>query len=82
MIPTSLQSLADNKPLMEAVKAEILKQFEAPSDGKELEALSNEQLGEFLRARLTGVKAVEVAFREIARHTSAPPQQDRVNRGR
>ena len=82
MNPSTLQGIADNKPLLEAVKAEILKQFEAPSEGKGLEALSNEHLGEFLRARLTGIKAIDLAFKEIARHATAPPQQERVNRGR
>lgn len=68
MPPSILSVIADNQALLDAVKAEILKQFDLPSDFLGADTVSDNQLGQFLRARLSGVKAVENAFREIARY--------------
>lgn len=60
-----LSLIADNQPLMDAVKAEILKQFEV--DLSQKLDLDNQRLGEVTRATILGQVNVELAFRNIAK---------------
>ena len=76
-----LQGLADNPPLMEAVRAEILRQFVLQTELKD-ENVSDELLGQMLRARLTGTKIVEQAFKEIGKYKSLPKEVERINPAR
>lgn len=59
-----LKILADNQPLLEAVRSKVLEQFS-------VDLLSwqqpNEILGQQVRARLEGISKVEEAFKQIAR---------------
>ena len=63
-----LKLLADNPPLLDAVKTKIVQQFDTPN--LEL-SLTNEQLGERVRARLDGLRRVEEGFAQIARLKTA-----------
>ena len=60
-----LRQLADNEPLLEAVKEEVLKSFRLPLDFRN--DAPNELLGQQYRARIEGAKLVESAFDLIAR---------------
>lgn len=57
-----LSNVADNKELLEAVREVFLKQFSIDGLGAEV---SDELLGQAVRARLVGVKGVEAAIKEI-----------------
>jgi len=59
-----LKSLADNHELFEAVKNKITSKFTIEMNG--YEDVSNEHIGQVIRARIDGRKLVEEAFREIA----------------
>ena len=76
MTDKTLQGLADNATLTEAVKQLILKQFaEVPyADGA-----SDELLGQLTRARMVGRQKVEAAFRELESHKSTPSVIDKDN---
>lgn len=75
-----LAILADNPALIEAVKKILLKQFELP------QALgagtSDEVLGQYFRAKMTGTKAIEEAFKEIMQYKTTPDKLERTNPGR
>lgn len=72
-----LKSLADNQALFDAVKAALVKKF----DTGDLyhQDITNEMLGQQVRARLEGLACVEELFREIARMKTGQPAQNRVN---
>ena len=74
-----LQPLADNQALLTAVKELILKQFSTDSL---VVTDSDELLGQMVRARIVGIKAVENAFKEIERYKSTQPQVDKTNPAR
>lgn len=58
-----LTVLADNPALIDAVKAVLTKQFDSsPVMGVDT---SDVVLGQFLRARMAGLKAIDDAFKEI-----------------
>lgn len=59
-----LKTLADNKALMETVKAHILEQFKDDNTQPER---SDQLLGQIYRAQLLGRATVEAAFQEIER---------------
>lgn len=59
-----LKILADNPALMEAVRKVIEDEFETPAFNDEI---SNELLGQVVRAKMKGLEAVETAFSKIAR---------------
>lgn len=72
-----LKTVANNQALLEALKSHLLKQFEAPTTFKDLPAsTSDELLGQFLRARIAGINAVEDAFREISQLKMTPKPVD------
>lgn len=60
-----LKTLADNPQLLEAVKKTMLSKFEF---GQLDSNTSTEKLGEYVKARLQGIKMVEEAFAEIELH--------------
>lgn len=75
-----LSVLADNPALMEAVKTLLIKHFEgAPIITPET---SDELLGQFLRAKTSGIKALEEGFKEIAQYKTVSNKQARVNPAR
>ena len=64
--PSSILTvIADNPSLLAAVKQTILKQFNVDIIDP---TLPIEQIGQRVLARLEGVKAVELAFKEIANY--------------
>lgn len=74
-----LKGLADNGALMEAVKELLLKQFSVDN----LTATQADiELGQMVRARLVGIKAVEDAFREIRQYQSNPTRGEKQNPAR
>jgi hypothetical protein len=61
-----LKIIADNKVLLEALKEVFFKQFELK--GSVTTTLSNDAIGQVVRARLDGLKLLESGFRELERH--------------
>lgn len=74
------KSFADNPAMMAAVKSKILEKLELSA--VKLEGLDDKRLGEAVRARITGVKAVEDAFSEIEKFKSPVPVPERINGAR
>ncbi len=58
-----LKGIADNPALMDELKKLLVDEFETSDE--EVDAFNNERLGERVRARLTGVQAIEKAFSKI-----------------
>ncbi len=79
-MPEILKTLADNPALFEAVKSVLLKQF-TTSEG-EVEAFTDEQLGQRVRARIVGTQAVENAFKEIKSYKTPEPIPPKINEAR
>ncbi len=75
-----LSTLADNPALMDAVKLLVTKQFEAMPDLSKNP--SDELLGQFLRAHVTGLKAIDDAWKELAQYKTTPDKEQRVNPAR
>lgn len=63
-----LVNIADNAELFKAVKETVLEQF---AETPYAEGASDELLGQLTRARISGIKRVESAFREIESFKSA-----------
>lgn len=61
-----LTAFADNPALMDAVKELVAKQFEAMPDLSKNP--SDELLGQFLRAHVTGLEAIDKAWKELAQY--------------
>ena len=70
-----LKTVADNQALTEALKEVILKQFDEESVST---SLNNESLGQVTRARLDGIKKVNLAFIEIGKYKTVKeiPKED------
>lgn len=79
-----LKAIADNPALFDAVKQTILKEFDGSP--RDLAAwnkdASNELLGQITRARVDGIRLVEDAFKEIAKHKSIPDAPAKRNEAR
>ena len=71
-----LKILADNKELTAAVREVIEKCF---STDQLTSDLADIELGQMVRARLVGLKAVNEAFAEIARHASVREVEEKHN---
>ena len=71
-----LANLANNPELLKAVKEVFLERFSI--DGLTANA-SDELLGQAVRARLVGIKAVEDACREIESYKTAPQATEKDN---
>lgn len=75
-----LSVFADNPALMDAVKAVLLKQFDIPDTLGV--GTSDEVLGQYYRAKISGTKAVEQAFTEFAQYKTGVERPVRENPGR
>ncbi len=74
-----LKGIADNPALMEELKKLLMDEFVTPT----LEmGYSNERLGEMVKARLTGVSAIERAFRKIMEYKTLEPKVEGKHPGR
>lgn len=78
-----LKIVADNQALTDALKVVILKQFDLStiSISKAPEA-SDELIGQWVRAQIRGLQAVEEAFREIAQYKTVEGRTETHNRAR
>lgn len=74
-----LRTFADNEAVMAAVRELLEKQFSTDN----LEATDSDiLLGQMVRAKLVGLKAIEDAFREIAKYKTVDKSSGKVNPGR
>ena len=71
-----LSLIADNPSLTEAVKAVIAKYF---STDKLTSDLADIELGQMVRARLVGLRALDEAFKEIAQHKTLSKVEKKEN---
>ena len=75
-----LKVLADNPPLLDEVKRVLLEQFTYES--KLHVGMTNEELGEVVRASLVGIKKVEDAFKVVAQYKSEERKPEPLNPAR
>jgi hypothetical protein len=74
-----LKMLADNPALLTETRKVITNEF---ADSSLELNLTNEQLGERTRARMTGLEAVDRAFKKILLYQTVEPRPMGVNRAR
>ena len=74
-----LSIVANNPALIEAVKRAIKAEFEITSFKDEV---SDEQIGQVVRAQMKGLEAVDRAFTEITRYKTIPTATTTVNPAR
>lgn len=74
-----LSSLANNPPLLAAVKELLLTQFSLTDIDT---TVPNEVMGQIVRARVDGRAAVEKAFKEIERYRSVRAPKEQSNPAR
>jgi len=78
-----LKSIADNPALLNALKEVIEKRFKPEYfKGNSFYEVSDEQLGQIMRASLWGLKRIEEAFAEIEKNKSTPEIPEKINRAR
>ena len=68
-----LRVIANDQALKDVLRELLLKQFEPPKALTDLSA-TDETLGQATRARLTGLIAIEGAFREIEKYRTVRPE--------
>lgn len=74
-----LKVIADNPPLMEAVKKVIMVKFSLETLGTNY---PNEILGQLTRSRLEGRELVELAFKDIANYKTVEIKPQGANPAR
>jgi len=74
------KAIADNSPLMAALKARFLEEFAIEHMSID-NPLDNEGLGELVRSRLEGIAKVEKVFKDIAGYQSTPAVGEKINPG-
>lgn len=74
-----LKGIADNPALMEELKKLFLEEFQTP--GMDVH-LSNESLGEMVKARLMGVSAIENVFSKILEYKTPGEKVEGKHPGR
>lgn len=79
MEPNILKIIADNPALLESLSNLLKAEFAESPD--EL-GFSNERLGERARARLTGLEAIDRAFKKILLYQTVVPKPPGVNKAR
>lgn len=80
--PDILKVIADNPALFEAVKQEVLKKFAIDTGSISVDQMTNEHMGEFLRARVAGIELVLAAFKEISHHRTVAEKKEGKNPAR
>ena len=76
-----LSVLADNPALQEALKGLLVKHFEAATPTLR-DDTSDVALGQFLRSKIAGLKAVDEALKEITQYKTLPTTPPRENPAR
>ena len=71
----ALTSLANNPPMMEALKEALLKEFRQIDSDAEYDDV---RLGQMYRARIVGVEVVDSVFKRVARLKSGGEKEPRV----
>jgi hypothetical protein len=74
-----LKGIADNPALIDELKKLFMEEFE--SDPIEVD-FSNERLGELVKARLMGKRAVEAVFSKIMENKTLQPKMEGKHPGR
>lgn len=74
-----LKTIADNESLFNEVKGVVLREFELCDID---DRMGDEILGQQTRARLTGIKLVESAFKKIAKYKTVPEQPKKIMQAR
>lgn len=77
-----LRGLADNPALFDAVKKLLLDKFALDHINTNSWDATDEALGQSVRAKLEGKRAVEIAFAEIAAYRSVKPPPQGENPAR
>lgn len=74
-----LKGIADNPVLMEELKKLFIEEFDLPM----LPAnMPNEQLGEIVRANISGRRAIEIVFNKILEYRTPLPKTEGKHPGR
>ncbi len=83
-MPDSIfKSIADNDALLKALRELLERQFSPEVDLKDLARdASDEILGQFLRARIAGMNAIDRSFKEINQYKSVQPVPEARNPAR
>lgn len=79
---TILKGIADNPALSKAVREVLEKHFSLDEALLGNESLTNEYLGQVVRARLEGLKLIDASFKEIDRYKTVTNQPRTINRAR
>lgn len=79
MSPEILKLLADNPALTDAVREVIERHFNADVIS---ERMTNEEIGQITRARVSGLEKVAAAFKDIERFRSVPDRPEGRNPAR
>lgn len=74
-----LRAIADNPALTSALTKLLEEACTVPFDHTNL---TNEQIGERVRAQLVGLQAIKDVFKKIASYKSVPVRPEPVNRAR
>lgn len=74
-----LKNIADNPALLEALRKTLEKQFSLDNIDT---SLTNDQMGEVVRARVDGLKMLDLAFKEIKRFKSVETKPAKINEAR
>lgn len=78
-----LKAIADNPALSEALQTLFLKHFSISAGQKEIPlGITDENLGQFFRARITGMDVVNKVFAEIARYKTGAEPEKKINEAR
>jgi hypothetical protein len=78
-----LSIIADNKPLFDAVKSTVEAQFDVTTTGlSAIEGLTDEVVGQKVRAQILGYRAVQEAFKEIELYKTPGKKPEMVNPAR
>ncbi len=81
MFDPILKILADNPGLLEATKQALLDEFKVSETTLDSN-YDDVRLGQIFRARLIAIRAIEEAFRKIAKEKSRDPVQPKFNEAR
>jgi hypothetical protein len=75
-----LRLIADNQALLDCLKELLLSEFGTPLT--DVDGATDEQIGQKVRARLYGKRAVEEAFKKIAKYKTPKDRTEQVNPAR
>lgn len=78
-----LKVIADNPALSEALLALFQKHFSVAINQKEIPVgVTDENLGQYFRARITGMDTVNKVFAEIGKYKTGAEHEKKINEAR